>query len=108
MYHRGAFREDIIKKCVFCKTEYNGIEHVTNNCIKFKKVREELINKLNKLDANTKNKTLLEIIEYYYYSKKLSESKSEKKNDNNGIRLIKEFIKNMYYTYGKEFNKKDN
>ena len=77
-------------------------------CIKFKKVREELIDKLNKLDANTKNKTLLEIIEYYYYSKKLSESKNEKKNDNNGIRLIKEFIRNMYYTYGKEFNKKDN
>jgi len=108
MCHRGAFREDIIKKCVFCKTEDNGIEHVTNNCIKFKKVREELIDKLNKLDANTKNKTLLEIIEYYYYSKKLSESKSEKTNDNNGIRLIKEFIKNMYYTYVKEFNKKDN
>ena len=108
MCHRGAFWEDIIKKCVFCKTEDNGIEHVTNNCIKFKKVREELIDKLNKLDANTKNKTLLEIIEYYYYSKKLSESKNEKKNDNNGIRLIKEFIKNMYYTNGKEFNKKDN
>ena len=73
---RGAFRGDIIEKCVFCKTEDNGIEHVTNNCIKFKKVREELIDKFNKLDANTKNKTLLEIIEYYYYSKKLSESKS--------------------------------
>ena len=28
-------------------------------------------------------------------------------NDNNGIKLIKEFIKNMYYTYGKESNKKD-
>ena len=63
--------------------------------IEFKIVREELIDKLNKLDANTKNTTLLEIIEYYYYSKKLSESKNEKKNDNNGIRLIKEFIKNM-------------
>ena len=108
MCHRGAFREDITKKCVFCKTEDNGIEHVTNNCIKFKKVREELIDKLNKLDANTKNKTLLEIIEYNYYIKKLSESKNEKKNDNNGIRLIKEYIKNMYYSYGKEFNKKDN
>ena len=99
MCHRGAFREDIIKKCVFCKTEDNGIEHVTNNCIKVKKVREELIDKLNKLDANRKYKALLEIKEYYYYSKKLSESKSEKKNANNGIRLIKEFIKNMYYTY---------
>ena len=30
-----------------------------------------------------------------------------KKNDNNGIKWIKEFIKNMYYTYRKEFNKKD-
>ena len=41
-----------------------------------------LIDKLNKLDANTKNKTLLEIIAYYYNSQKLSESKAEKKNDN--------------------------
>ena len=31
----------------------------------------------------------------------------QKKNDNKGIQLIKEFIKNMYYTYGKELNKKD-
>ena len=38
---------------------------------------------------------------------KLSESKSEK-NVCIGIKLIKEFIKNMYYTYGKQFNKKDN
>ena len=43
-----------------------------------------------------------------YYSKKLSESKADKKNDNNGIKLIKKFIKNMNYIYGKEFNKKDN
>ena len=83
MCHRGAFREDINKKCVFCKTEDNGIDHVTNNCVKFKKVREELIDKLNKLDANTKNKTLLEIIEYYYYSKKLSNSKDGKKKEMN-------------------------
>ena len=55
MCHRGAFRENIIEKCVFCEIEDNGIEHATNNCIKFKKVREELIDKLNKLDANTKN-----------------------------------------------------
>ena len=48
----------------------------------------------------------MEIIEYYY-SKRISESKEEKKNDNNGIKLIKEFTKNMYYTYGKESNKKD-
>ena len=50
----------------------------------------------------------MEIIEYYYYySKRLSEAKDERKNDNKGIQLIKEFIKNMYYTYGKELNKKD-
>ena len=49
----------------------------------------------------------MEIIEYHYYSKRLSESKDGKKDDNNGIKLIKEFIKNMYYTYGKEINKKD-
>ena len=50
----------------------------------------------------------MEIIEYYYYSKRLSEAKDERKNDNKGIQLIKEFIKNMYYTYGKKYNKKDN
>ena len=53
-YHRGTFREDIFEKSIFCTTEDNGIKHVTNNCIKFKKVRDELIDKLNKLDANTK------------------------------------------------------
>ena len=47
------------------------------------------------------------INEYFYYSKRLSEAKDEKKNDNKGIQLIKEFIKNMYYTYGEELNKKD-
>ena len=79
MCHRGAFRNDIFEKCVLCKTEDNGIEHATNNCIKLKKEREEIINKLNNLDVNTKNKILLEIIEYYYYSKRLSESKEEKR-----------------------------
>ena len=59
MCHRGAFRKDINEKCVLCKTEDNEIEHVTNNCIKFKKAREEIIKKLNILDTNTKNKTLL-------------------------------------------------
>ena len=62
MCHRGAFREDIIEKCVFCKTEDNGIEHVTNNCIKLKKVREELIDKFNKLKINIKKNKLFKII----------------------------------------------
>ena len=66
----------------------SGIDCVTNNWIKFKKVRKESIEKLNILHINTKNKALLEIIEYYYYSKKFYESKDEKENDNNGIELI--------------------
>ena len=45
MCHRGAFRKIINEKYVFCETEDNGIEHVTNNWIKFKK------KKLNNLDA---------------------------------------------------------
>ena len=69
----------------------NGIEYVTNNL--FKKVREKLIEKFNKFYAITKNKTLIEIIEYCYNSKKLSESIDEKNNFNNGIKLIKEFNK---------------
>ena len=72
MFHWGAFNEKIIEKCVICKTEDNEIDHVTNNCFIFKKVIEELIDKINKIDDYTKNKTLLEIIEYYYYSNKLS------------------------------------
>ena len=107
MCHRGAFREDINKKCLLCEKEDNGIEHVINNCNKLKKERNDLITELNKLDANKKNKTLLESIEYFYYSKKLSNAKGEKKNDNKGIKLIKTFIKNMYYLYGKIKGKKD-
>ena len=49
----------------------------------------------------------MEIIEYYYYSKRLSDFKDERKNDNNKIKLIKEFMKNLNYTYGKEYNNKD-
>ena len=75
MCHRGAFREDINKKCLLCEKEDNGIEHVINNCKKLKKERNELITELNKLDIETKNKTLLKAIEYYYYNKKLSNSK---------------------------------
>ena len=52
-------------------------------------------------------KTLLKAIEYYYYSKKLSNSKDGKKKDNKVIKLIKTFIKNMYYLYGKIKEKKD-
>ena len=39
-------------------------------------------------------------------SKKLSNSKDGKKKDNKGIKLIKTFIKNMYYLYGKKRKKR--
>ena len=38
------------------------IEHVINNCKKLEKERNELITELNKLDIETKNKTLLKAI----------------------------------------------
>ena len=59
MCHRGAFRENINEKCLFCKIEDNGIEHVTNKCIKFKKAREEIIKKLNNLDVNIKKLNII-------------------------------------------------
>ena len=83
-----------------------NVEHIRNNCIKFKKVREELTDKLNKLDANTKNKTLLEIIEYYYYSKSYTNKKEENKDDNKGIKLIKEFVETLYKEMTEERNKR--
>ena len=92
MNHRGAFREDINKKCLLCKKANNGIEHVINGCEKLKEERKNLIVELNKLDDKIRNKTLLESIEYFYYSIKLSNAKGEKKNDNKGIKLIKTFI----------------
>ena len=56
MCHIGAFRKYINEKCELCEIEDNGIEHVTNNCIKLKKETEEIINKLNNSDVNIKNK----------------------------------------------------
>ena len=53
------------------------------------------------------NKRIYTIDYYYYYSKKLSNSKDGKKKDNKGIKLIKAFIKNKYYSYGKIKGKKD-
>lgn len=81
MCHKGAFREDINKKCLLCEKDNNGIEHVINECEKLEEERKNLIVELNKLDDKIKNKTLHESIEYFYYSKKLSGAKDAKKND---------------------------
>ena len=65
-----AFREDINKKCLLCEKDNNGIKHVINECEKLEKKRKNLIVELNKLDDKIKNKTLLESIQYFNYSKK--------------------------------------
>ena len=65
--------------------------------------REFLLTKeLNDLDNATKNKTLLDSIFYWYYSKDLQ----AKKNDNKGIRLIKKFVFKIYKLM-KETSSKD-
>ena len=93
MCHRGAFREDINKKCLLCEKDNNGIEHVINEFEKLEKEWNKIIVELNKLDDKIKNKTLLESIEYFYYSKKLSNAKGAKKKDKKGIELIKHLLK---------------
>ena len=89
---RGAFRNDINDKCILCKDSDNSQEHVVNKCAKTKKLRAKLINELNDLDNTTKNKTFLDSIFYWYYSKDLQ----AKKSDNKGIRLIKKYVFKLY------------
>ena len=89
---RGAIRNDINDKCILCKDSNNSQEHIVNECAKTKKLRAKLTKELNDLDNATKNKTLLESIFYWYYSKDLQ----AKKRDNKGIRLIKQYVFKLY------------
>ena len=68
---RGTFRNDINDKCILCKDSDNSQEHVVNECAKTEKLRTKLTKELNDLDNTTKNKTLLDSIFYWYYSKDL-------------------------------------
>ena len=72
---KGTFRNDINNKCILCKNSDNSEEHVVNECAKTKKLRIKLAKELNDLDNTTKNKTLLDSIFYWYYSKDLHEKK---------------------------------
>ena len=47
-------------------------------------------------------------IEYHYYSKKYSSAKEEVKKDNRGIKIIKDFLLDMYKKFGDVNKKKDN
>ena len=89
---RGAFSNDINDKCILCKNSDNSQEHVVNECAKTKKLRAKLTKELNDLDYATKNKTLLDSIFYWHYSKDLQ----AKKKDNKGIRLIKKYVFKLY------------
>ena len=77
---------------MLCKKNDNSQEHAVNECVKTKKLRAKLAKELNDLDNATKNKTLLDSIFYWYYSKDLQ----AKKSDNKGIRLIKKFVFKIY------------
>ena len=58
-----------------CKDSDNSQEHVINNYAKTEKLRAKLKKELNDPDPATKNKTLLESIFYWYYSKDLNDKK---------------------------------
>ena len=75
-----------------CKNCDNSKEHVINECGKTEKLRTKLIKELKDLDNAIKNKTSLDSIFYWYYSKDLQ----AKKSDNKGIRLIKKFVFKIY------------
>ena len=89
---RGAFSNDINDKCILCKNSDNSQEHVVNECAKTKKLRAKLTKELNDLNNSTKNKTLMDSIFYWYYSKDLQ----AKKKDNKGIRLIQKYVFKLY------------
>ncbi len=40
MWHRGAFREDINKKCVLCEKDNDWIKQFINKCEKLEKERK--------------------------------------------------------------------
>ena len=105
MCHRGSFREDIYKKCVLCKDADNGLEHVVNECAKLKNERKQLLKDLNNIN-NRKDTELLKAIEFHYYSKSYTNKKGENKDDNKGIKLIKEFVETLYKEMTEERNKR--
>ena len=40
MWHRGAFREDINKKCLLCEKDNDWIKQFINECEKLEKERK--------------------------------------------------------------------
>ena len=61
-----------------------------------------LINNIN----NRKDTELLKAIEFHYYSKSYTNKKEENKDDNKGIKLIKEFVETLYKEMNEEIKKR--
>ena len=55
---------------------------------------------------NRKDTELLKAIEFHYYSKSYNNKKEENKDDNKGIKLIKEFVETLYKEMTEERNKR--
>ena len=70
-----------------CKNCDNSQEHVINIYAKTEKLRTKLAKELNDLDNATINKTFLDYIFYWYYSKNLN----AKKRDNKG-KSFKQYV----------------
>ena len=68
--------------------------------------KKKNIRRLNKID-NTNYKKLLKAIEYHYYSKKYTNGKQEKKSDKKGVKIIIEFLLEMYKKFGVVKKKND-
>ena len=61
-----------------------------------------LINNIN----NRKDTELLKAIEFHYYSKSFTNKKEENKDDNKGIKLIKELVEILYKEMNEEIKKR--
>ena len=64
-----------------------------------------ILKDLNNIN-NRKYTELLKAIEFHYYSKSYTNKKGENKDDNKGIKFIKEFIETLYKEMTEERNKR--
>ena len=83
-----------------------GKKNFVNDCKKLSRDRIKLLEELNKID-NINYKKLLKAIEYHYYSNKYTIGKEEKKSDKRGIKIIKDFLLEMYKKFGAVKKKND-
>ena len=98
-------RNTVYKKYILCKDADNGLEHVVNECAKLKNERKQLLKDLNNINKR-KDTELLKAIKFHYYSKSYTNKKGENKDNNKGIKLIKEFVETLYKEMTEERNKR--